>query len=94
MGLFDFLFGDSASNVDTALLNKLTPIIVDLLGVDEAEVTMTSDLGNNLGCDEIDLLEILEAIDKQLHYGVPRHEEKNIRTVGDLVRIVKKYNRL
>lgn len=95
MGLFDF-FSSKSRKVkgisDAALLAQLKPIIVDMLGVDEWEVVPQAELGNDLGCDELDFHELLIEIMNRLNYGIPPYEDKNIITVGDIMRVIRKYN--
>ena len=97
MGLFDFFTskGNRAATVsDAELLTKLKPIIVDMIGVDDSEVVLQANLYDDLGCDELDYHELLLEICKKLGYMVPKSEDKNITTVGNLIGIIKKYNKL
>jgi acyl carrier protein len=72
-----------------AVFHKLRAIIIDMLGVEEWEVILEADLCNDLGCDEVDHLELMIAIAKGFETGFTRNEEKSIRTVGDYYRILK-----
>ena len=94
MGLFDFFSKKREPLSDNEMLAKLRPVIADILGCDEEEVVPQAYLGNDLGCDELDFLDVLETIEQKRHFKIPRSEEKNIRTVGDIIRVIRKYNRV
>ena len=72
------------------IFQKLRTIIIDQLAVDESEVVPEADLLNDLGCDELDVVELLIAIGTNFNMGFSKSEEKNIRTVGDIYRFLKK----
>ena len=76
------------------MLTRLRPIIADTTGGDKQEIVPQAYLGNDSGRDEIDFLDVLEEIEQKRHSKNPRCEEKNIRTVGDIIRIIRKYNRV
>jgi acyl carrier protein len=92
MSIFDLFKGRTAKWSDKELLDKVRAVIVDELSVESWEVTLHSSLEDDLGCDELDFLELLMAIEKALTVMIPRNEEKNIRTVGDIIKIIRKYN--
>lgn len=94
-----FFEGIGSSNTyykmpDRDVMEKIKPIISYQLGVDEYEITMNAQLGNDLGCDELDFYEILEKIENDLKVEFPKnkHQLEQIITVGDLVSNIKKYN--
>jgi len=70
----------------------LRPIIADILGCDEEEVVPQAYLGNDSGRDGIDFLDVLEEIEQKRHSKNPRCEERNTRTAGGLIRIIRKHN--
>ena len=46
--------------------SRVIAIIVDKLGVDQAEVTLEASFTNDLGADSLDTVEIIMAIDEPL----------------------------
>ena len=44
---------------------KVTAIIVDKLGVDEAEVTLTANFTDDLGADSLDTVELIMEFEKE-----------------------------
>ena len=59
---------------------KLRDIIVEVLNVDENEVTMESTIIDDLGADSLDEFDI----------EIPNEEAEKIVTVGDAVEQIKK----
>lgn len=94
--MFFNLFGKknkpASEMTDREVLDKIRPILTDMLGLKDSEVTLYAHLYNDLGCDELDFEEIMLALDKQLHYGVDPAYDKNIKTVIDLIHAIKRYN--
>ena len=72
------------------VFDDLREIIADQLGVDEDEITMATDLIDDLNTDSLDLVEIMMAIEE--HFGmeeVPEDELENLRTIGDIVEYIE-----
>ena len=69
---------------------KLRDIIVEVLNVDETEVTMESTFIDDLGADSLDVFQIIMGIEEQLDIEIPNEEAEKIVTVGDAVEQIKK----
>jgi len=65
--------------------DKVTKIIVDKLGVDEAEVTMEASFTNDLGADSLDTVELIMEFEKEFNLSIPDEQAETIATVGDAV---------
>ena len=75
------------------VFDDLREIIADQLGVDEDEITMATDLIDDLNTDSLDLVEIMMAIEE--HFGmeeVPEDELENLRTIGDIVEYIEAHS--
>ena len=68
---------------------KLRDIIVEVLNVDETEVTMESTFIDDLGADSLDVFQIIMGIEEEFDIEIPNEAEK-IVTVGDAVEQIKK----
>ena len=68
------------------MLEKLTQILVEQLGVDESEVTPESNFIDDLGADSLDVFQIVIAIEEQFDIEISDQEAENIRTVGEAVK--------
>ena len=69
---------------------KLIDIIVEVLNVDETEVTMESTFIDDLGADSLDVFQIIMGIEEEFDIEIPNEEAEKIVTVGDAVEQIKK----
>ena len=69
---------------------KLRDIIVEVLNVDETEVTMESTFIDDLGADSLDVFQIIMGIEEEFDIEIPNEEAEKIVTVGDGVEQIKK----
>ena len=69
---------------------KLRDIIVEVLNVDENEVTMESTFTDDLGADSLDVFQIIMGIEEEFDIEIPNEEAEKIVTVGDAVEQIKK----
>ena len=69
---------------------KLRDIIVEVLNVDENEVTMESTFIDDLGADSLDVFQIIMGIQEEFDIEIPNEEAEKIVTVGDAVEQIKK----
>jgi acyl carrier protein len=65
-------------------------IIVDLLGVDEDEVTPDSRFREDLGADSLDLVELIMEFEEQFGGEISDEDAQEIKTVGQAVDYVGK----
>ena len=68
---------------------KVKAIIVDKLGVDEAEVTNEANFTNDLGADSLDTVELIMELEKEFNIQIPDDEAEGIATVGDAIKFVE-----
>lgn len=54
------------------ILNRVTESMVDALGVEEDEVTLTASLTEDLGAESIDFLDIVFRLEKAFGIKIPR----------------------
>ena len=69
---------------------KLRDIIVEVLNVDENQVTMESTFIDDLGADSLDVFQIIMGIEEEFDIEIPNEEAEKIVTVGDAVEQIKK----
>lgn len=65
------------------IVKKVQAIIVDKLGVEPSEVTMTANFTNDLGADSLDTVELLMEFEKVFGIKIPDEETSTIVTVKD-----------
>ena len=73
---------------DTA--TKVKAIIVDKLGVDDAEVTPEASYTNDLGADSLDTVELIMEFEKEFDIQIPDDQAEAISTVGDAISFIEK----
>ena len=64
---------------------KLRKIIVEVLNVDENEVTMESTFIDDLGADSLDVFQIIMGLEEEFDIEIPNEEAEKIVTVADAV---------
>ncbi len=68
---------------------KLKEIIVDVLNVNEDEVTMETTFVDDLGADSLDIFQIIIGIEETFDIEIENEEAEKIVTVGDAVEQIK-----
>lgn len=69
--------------------SKVKAIIVDKLGVDEAEVVTTASFTNDLGADSLDTVELIMEFEKEFGINIPDDQAEKITTVGDAISYIE-----
>ena len=69
--------------------SKVKAIIVDKLGVDEAEVVATASFTNDLGADSLDTVELIMEFEKEFGINIPDDQTGKITTVGDAISYIE-----
>jgi len=72
-----------------ALDEKVKQIVVEQLGVDEAEVTPTASFVDDLGADSLDTVELVMAFEEAFDLEIPDEDAEKIRTVKDAVEYIQ-----
>lgn len=69
---------------------QVKEIVVELLDVDEDQVTPEASFKDDLEADSLDLVELLMAFEEKFGAPIPDEDVKNIKTVGDAVTYIEK----
>ena len=69
--------------------SKVVAIIVDKLGVDEADVKPEASFTNDLGADSLDTVELIMEFEKEFGVNIPDDQAEKIATVGDAISYVE-----
>ena len=72
------------AEVNPEILAKLKNIIVEQLGVDEAEVQLDSHLIDDLGADSLDVVELIMACEEEFGIEIPDEQAEKWTTVRSI----------
>jgi len=73
------------------IFEKIRAIIADQFGIDENEITMDTNILEDLEADSLDVVELSMSIEGEFSLDEMQEEDlKGLRTVGDLVELVSK----
>src|SRR5215813_5437987 len=73
------------------IASRVKKIIVDKLGVDEAEVTNEASFTNDLGADSLDTVELIMEFEKEFNISIPDEQAETITTVGQAVSYLEEH---
>lgn len=68
---------------------RVKAIIVDKLGVSEAEVTPEATFQQDLGADSLDTVELIMEFEKEFGISIPDVKSEGIQTVGDAIKFIE-----
>ncbi len=68
---------------------RIKEIIVEKLGVDQADITREASFTNDLGADSLDTVELIMEFEKEFDMTIPDEDAENIGTVGDAIDYVE-----
>ena len=68
--------------------DKVKAIVVEQVGVDEAEVTIDSTFIDDLGADSLDIVELIMAFEEEFNVEIPDDVAEKIKTVKDTVEYI------
>jgi acyl carrier protein len=70
---------------------KVKQLIVEQLGVDEAEVTPTANFIDDLGADSLDIVELVMTFEESFEIEIPDEDAEKIRIVKDAVDYIQSH---
>ena len=68
---------------------RVKEIIVEQLGVEEADVTPAAKFIEDLGADSLDTVELVMAFEEEFDLEIPDEDAEKITTVGDAVQYIR-----
>ena len=73
------------------VFEKIREILCDQLDLNEDDVTMSSNLLDDLGADSLDMVDLVMTIEDEFELDVEDEAVENIKTVGDIVHYIEEY---
>ena len=68
--------------------DRLKKIVIEQLGVDEAEVTPEASFVDDLNANSLDLVELIMSLEEEFGTEISDEDAEKIRTVGDAVEYI------
>lgn len=68
---------------------KVRKMIVEQLGVSEAEVVPEAKFIDDLGADSLDIVELIMALEDEYGIEIPDEDAEKMETVGDAIRYIE-----
>lgn len=70
------------------VLERVTKIIVDRLGVEESKVALEASFKDDLGADSLDVVELVMELEDEFDMEISDDDAEKIITVGDAVNYI------
>jgi acyl carrier protein len=74
-----------------AVTEKVKKMIVEQLGVSEAEVVPEAKFIDDLGADSLDIVELVMALEDEYGIEIPDEDAEKIETVGDAIKYIEEH---
>ena len=71
------------------IFEKVQQIISEQLGTDVDEVTLESNIVDDLDADSLDVIEMLMMLEEEFDIEIPDSDTEKLITVGDVVEYIK-----
>lgn len=75
------------------IASKVKSIIVEKLGVDEAEVIPEANFISDLGADSLDTVELTMEFEKEFGVVIPDTDAETLTTVGAAIRYIEEHKK-
>ena len=72
-----------------SIQDDVKAIIVEQLGVDEAEVTAAASFVDDLGADSLDTVELVMAFEEKFGIEIPDEDAEKMKSVSDAISYLK-----
>ena len=71
------------------VFEKVREIICEQLDIAEEEVTMESNIADDLGADSLDVVDLVMSLEEEFDAEFPDENVESIKTVGDVVKFIE-----
>lgn len=76
-----------------SITEKVKKMIVEQLGVNEAEVVPEAKFIDDLGADSLDIVELIMALEDEYGIEIPDEDAEKIETVGDAIKYIEEHTK-
>lgn len=74
---------------EKTIIERVKNIVVEELGVHPEQVTDDATFLEDLGCDSLDILELVMALEEEFNLEIPDEDAEKICTVGDAAKYIE-----
>ena len=71
------------------LFEKIRSIIASELMIEESEITLSSNIKDDLGADSLSLVDLVMALEDEYGLEIPDESLETVRTVEDVVKYIE-----
>lgn len=71
------------------IFERLKTRIIEQVGVEEDEIALESSFVDDLGFDDLDMIELLFEVEEEFDIEIPDSEAEKINTVGEMVQFIQ-----
>lgn len=71
------------------VFEKITKMLADQLDANIDDMTMETKIGEDLGADSLDVVELLMAIEEEFEVEIPDEDIEALKTIGDVVEYIQ-----
>ena len=73
----------------TMVFEKMKKILAEQLDADIDNITMETDIADDLGADSLDVVEMLMSIEDEFEIEIPDEKIETLKTVGQVVEYIQ-----
>jgi acyl carrier protein len=91
--LVTIIHREKEDRMSAVVEERVKKIIIDQLGVDEAEVTPGAKFIDDLGADSLDTVELVMALEEEFGVEIPDEDAEKITTVQQAISYVQEHKK-
>ncbi len=77
----------------SSIESKVTKIVSEQLGIEEAKVTTNASFVDDLGADSLDSVELIMAFEEEFNMEIPDEDAEKIKLVSDAIDYIKEHQK-
>lgn len=71
------------------VFEKVREILMEQLDLEENQITMDSNIIDDLGADSLDIVDLVMSLEEEFDTEIPDEAIENIKTVGEVVKYIE-----
>ena len=72
-----------------SVMERVTDIVAEQLGVDKEKITPNTSFVNDLGADSLDQVELVMELEEEFDINIPHDADEQIHTVGQAIKFIE-----